>query len=135
MCLVWYRSCLLRIVVFMTVLKIVPMAGKREVLLEIFNSIERALRGRPACIDCSVLEETAGERTIIYLDRWASLDDLTLHIRSELYLRMLVAMELAAAPPEISFHEITSTRELSWVRALRELDGESSAQRLRAKNS
>ena len=99
------------------------MAGKREVLLEILHSIENALQGRPACVDCCVLEQAGGERTVLYYDQWSSPEDLTLHIRSELFLRMLLAMELAAGPPEINFHEIASTRELSWIKALREPTG------------
>lgn len=100
------------------------MAGKREVLLEILHSIENALQGRPACVDCCVLEEPVGERKVLYYDQWSSPEDLTLHIRSELFLRMLVAMELAARPPEINFHEVASTREFSWIKALRGQSGE-----------
>ena len=100
------------------------MEGKREVLLEILHSVENALRGRVACIDCCVFEQPVGERAVLYLDQWSSLEDLVLHIRSELYLRMLVAMELAERPPEVNFHEIATTKELSWVRALRVEEGE-----------
>ena len=110
--------------VVVTILKIVPMKGKREVLLEILHSIENALQGRAACVDCCVLEEPVGKRAILYFDQWSSPEDLALHIRSELFLRMLVAMELAAHPPEINFHEIASTREFSWIKALRGQSGE-----------
>jgi quinol monooxygenase YgiN len=100
--------------VIVTILKIVPMDGKREVLLEILHSIENALQGRPACVDCCVLEQRGDEKMVLYYDRWSSPEDLTLHIRSELFLRMLVAMELAARPP----------REFSWIKALRGQSGE-----------
>jgi quinol monooxygenase YgiN len=103
----------------LTLLKIVPMAGKRDVLLEILHSIEDSLRGRTACIDCGVFEQPEEERAILYFDQWLSLEDLSVHVRSELYLRMLVAMELAERPPEVNFHEIAVTKELTWVKAQR----------------
>jgi quinol monooxygenase YgiN len=119
--------------VVVTILKIVPMDGKREVLLEILHSIENALRGRAACVDCRVFEQPVGERAVLYFDQWLSIEDLTQHIQSELFLRMLVAMELAVLRPEINFHEIIATRDLSWVKALRAVNGEGLTQRRKAK--
>jgi hypothetical protein len=40
------------------------------------------------------------------------------HIRSELYFRVLSAMELANEAPEIYFHEVSDTRGLEYVEAL-----------------
>jgi hypothetical protein len=109
--------------VVLTILKIVPMDGKRKVLLEILHSIENALRGRTACVDCCVFEQMGGEMAVLYYDLWLSSEDLRLHIRSELFLRMLVAMELAASPPEIRFHEVADTKDFSWIKDLRAMHG------------
>ena len=103
----------------MTKIKIVPSAGKREAVLEILRTIERVVRGRAGCEDCAIYEQSGGEKAILYLDQWLTPEDLSRHIQSDLYLRVLLAMELAARAPEISFHEISGTRGLPWIETLR----------------
>ncbi len=102
-----------------TRINIVPLAGKREAVLEILRSIEALVRGRAGCVDCAVYEQSGGERAILYLDQWQSGEDLRRHIQSHLYIRVLLAMELAARAPEVSFHEISDTKGLPWIEALR----------------
>lgn len=103
----------------MTILKIVPLAEKRKVVLEILRSVEGALRGRAACMDCGVFEQSGDASVILYLDRWSSAEELGLHLRSDLFSHVLVAMELASGPPEISFHTVSKTVGLPWIEILR----------------
>jgi quinol monooxygenase YgiN len=105
--------------VIMTILKIVPLAEKRKVVLEILRSVESALRGRAACLDCGVFEQSGDDSVILYLDRWLSAEELSRHLRSDLFSHVLVAMELASGPPVISFHTVSKTVGLHWIEILR----------------
>jgi quinol monooxygenase YgiN len=104
----------------MTLLKIVPLAEQRKVVLEILHFVESALRGRAACLDCGVFEQSGGDGVILYLDRWLSAEELSLHLKSDLFFRVLEAMELASGPPEISFYTVSKTAGLPWIETLRE---------------
>ena len=103
----------------MTIVKIVPLTEKRKVVLEILNSVVGVLRGRATCLDCGVFEQSGDDGVILYLDRWLSTEELSLHLKSDLFPRILVAMELASGPPEISFHTVSITAGLPWIEILR----------------
>jgi quinol monooxygenase YgiN len=117
--------------VFITKLTIVPASGKREAVLEILKFVEIALRGRTECGDCGVFEQKSHEEAIVYSDQWSSMEALSLHIRSDLFLRMLFAMELAARQPEIVFYEISSEKGLGWIQDLRGTDESSCPEEIR----
>ena len=100
-------------------LKINPFPGQRQVVLDILRSVIGSTRLRSGCIDCAVYTDQGEAQTILYLEQWQSREPLDRHIRSELYFRVLSAMELANEPPEIYFHEVSDTRGLEYVESLR----------------
>ena len=100
-------------------LKINPLPGKKQVVLDIFRSVIGMTRLKSGCTDCAVYTDQGEEQTILYLEQWQSREPMDRHIRSELYFRVLSAMELACEPPEIYFHEVLDTRGLEYVESLR----------------
>jgi len=100
-------------------LKINPLPGKQQVVLDILRSVIAPTRLKSGCMDCAVYTNQGEGQTILYLEQWQSGEPLDRHIRSELYFRVLSAMELANEPPEIYFHEVSDTRGLEYVEALR----------------
>jgi quinol monooxygenase YgiN len=109
-----------------SVLKLIPCADKREAVLRILQSIVPATMAKPGCLNCGVYEEYDAENTILYSEQWRSEADLYKHIQSNLFLRILCAMDFAKDPPQISFHEISNTRHLELVENLRQ-PGDSSS--------
>ena len=99
--------------------KINPLPGKQQVVLDIFRSVIVPTRLKSGCMDCAVYTDQGEGQKILYLEQWQSRKPLDRHIRSELYFRVLSAMELANDPPEIYFHEVSDTRGLEYVEALR----------------
>ena len=106
-----------------THITIVPLPGKREAILEILRHVESTLKGRAGCEECAVSQQSGGEGAILYMDRWLSSQELGRHIQSSLFLRVLLAMELAARAPQVEFLEIAGTEGLPWVEALRARTG------------
>jgi len=99
--------------------KINPLPGKQQVVLDIFQSVIVPTRLKSGCIDCAVYTDQGEAQMILYLEQWESRKSLDRHIRSELYFRVLSAMELAGEPPEIYFHEVLDTIGLEYVKSLR----------------
>jgi len=99
--------------------RINPLPGKQQVVLDILRTVIGATRLKSGCMDCAVYTDHGEGPTILYLEQWQSREFLDRHIRSELYFRVLSAMELSGEPPEIYFHEVSDTRGLEYVEALR----------------
>jgi hypothetical protein len=55
----------------------------------------------------------------MYVEQWGSEEALDEHIRSDLYRRVLAAMELSKQSPEIKFHYVTETKGFEMVESLR----------------
>jgi len=99
--------------------KINPLPGKQQAVLDILRTVIGATRLKSGCMDCAVYTDHGEVKWIFYLEQWQSREFLDKHIRSELYFRVLTAMELARESPEIYFHEVSNTRGLEYVEALR----------------
>ena len=99
--------------------KINPLPGKQQVVLDILRSVIGRTRVKSGCMDCAVYTDQGEAQTILYLEQWQSREPLDRHIRSELYFRVLSAMELANEAPEIYFHEVSETRGFEYIEALR----------------
>ncbi len=108
-----------RSMMMVTILKIVPLSGKRGAVLGILRSVESLLSGCAGCVDCAVFEQPGKDKAVVYFDRWRTRDDLRLFIQSSLYHRLLLAMELGARAPELGFYEVTETGGLGWIQEQR----------------
>ncbi len=103
----------------LSIVKIVPLPGKREELLCVLGSIKGPIEAMSGCLDCRICQEEGEEGEIIFLEHWQSWEAFIRHIRSELYGRMLEAMELSQREPEVSFFEVSSMRGMDLLKAVR----------------
>jgi len=87
--------------------------------LEILRYVQGVARGRTGCVDSGVYEQCYEERAILYLEQWQSREELSRHIQSELYLRVLLVMELASRQPEISYYDVSEVKGMAWIEDLR----------------
>ncbi len=105
--------------VILSLIELTPIPGEREEILELLRfSVDRLL-GRPGCLSSGVYEAGDDKQTILYLERWESEEALNLHVQSNLYLGVLNAMDLAMEPREINFYEISETKSMELIVALR----------------
>ena len=100
-------------------LEMVPQIQKRQAMLEVLRFVAERVRANPGCPDCGVFEEAIGRQRIVYTEQWRSAKDLHAHIQSNLYSKILNAMELANEEPRISFHEVSQTRSMELILQLR----------------
>ena len=101
-----------------------PSLGTRKSMLEILQFVERGLLNNPACLSCGIYEKTDQQRTIRYEEKWESEQSFRSHIRSSSYLALLNAMDMAQSEPKISFSEVTNTRSMELIEALRSREAE-----------
>ncbi len=99
----------------LSIVKISPLPGKRKEILDILLSIKGPIQATHGCLACNICEEEEEERIIFYLEHWRSWADLIQHIHSNLYTRMLEAMELSRRRPEIFFYEISDIKGMELI--------------------
>ena len=100
-------------------IRIDPMPGKQLPVLEILMSVKTMTRLKHGCIYCNIYEEHDDGQKILYIEKWQAKEDMYQHIRSNLYLRVLNAMELSSKPPEVFFHEDSETAGIELIEAIR----------------
>lgn len=100
-------------------LKILPSPENRRELLGILKSVVGPSSIQPGCQGCEVYEGSLDNEAVLYLERWDYLSNMKLHIQSDLFARLLVAMEISTTRPEIQFFEISQVFGMDLVETLR----------------
>jgi quinol monooxygenase YgiN len=103
----------------LSIVKILPIPGKRKEILDILHSVKGPTQVIHGCLACCIGEEEGDERMIFYFEHWRSREEFTRHIRSNLYTRMLEAMELSEKKPEVCFFEVSAINGMELIEALR----------------
>lgn len=105
--------------VVFSVIKIVPSPKQRAQVLEILRSVADLTWPSPGCLGCCLSEEDSLQKPIRYTEQWESEETLHAHIRSELYRRLLGALELSRKEPEVKFYFASHTKGFELIEAIR----------------
>ncbi len=95
-------------------------------MVEILSSVQDLTRLLPGCVGCCLSEEAYLDNHIRYAEQWESEEALNEHIRSELYRRVLAAMELSRREPEVRFYYTSEAKGFELIESLRRHDRVSS---------
>jgi quinol monooxygenase YgiN len=91
----------------------------REEAVKILRSVLGPTQYASGCISCGLYEEVVDQNVIVIIQEWASQEDLDKYLRSEEYKRILAAMDMGSAPPEVKFIDVAHTGGLEMVEAAR----------------
>ena len=105
-------------------LRILPAPDRRAQVLEVFRAIQGPVLAQPGCRACHIYEEQGPEPAVVLVERWESQETLEAHLRSETYRRILGAIELSGAPPEIRFESVSATEGMDLIERSRAPEGE-----------
>jgi quinol monooxygenase YgiN len=98
---------------------IVAPPGKREELGKALSYLLGPTQVEPGCLSC-LLYRNWSDANVIYIEsRWETMNDLTRHICSDAYKKLLLLMEIGAEPPAIEFLTVTEVRGLELIEAAR----------------
>ena len=86
------------------------------------------IAGRTGCVPGCVSSETWINREtseIMLMEAWRSMDDLKIHINSQLYKRLLGAIEMSSRKPKISFFDCDIVRGIDLIEEVMTIAGDS----------
>jgi quinol monooxygenase YgiN len=95
--------------------------------MEVLRSIQGPVLAQPGCKAYHIYNEQGQEPAVVLVERWESKSALEAHIRSEIYRRILGAIELAGGPPEMSFEVVSGREGMELVERLRRMGGSEKA--------
>jgi quinol monooxygenase YgiN len=96
-------------------LRIVPAPHRRAEVLEVFRAVQGPVLAQPGCAACHIYEEHGPEQAVVLVERWESQAALEVHLRSENYRRVLEAIELSGAPPEVRFDYVSASNGMGLI--------------------
>jgi quinol monooxygenase YgiN len=108
--------------VIISLIELKSTLRSRGEILELLRYCADDLRTKPGCLGTGVYEAGDQNETILYLERWSSAGEFHCHIQSNLYLGVLNAMDLASAPPDVRYYEVSETKSMELIAALRSPD-------------
>ena len=89
--------------------RILPPPGRHDVVLGVLQSVQGPVRTQPGCAACDIYDEQGPEPAIVLIERWESDQALQAHLRSDIYRRVLGAIELSGGPPDIRFEHVVAS--------------------------
>jgi quinol monooxygenase YgiN len=104
----------------LSIVKITPAPEQRNEVLSILRSIRGPIQAINGCLDCRICEVEGEEDEVLFLEHWQSWESFMRHIRSEIYVRLLRAMDLSRCEPDVSFFEVTELRGMEILKAVRD---------------
>jgi quinol monooxygenase YgiN len=93
-------------------------ADKRDTLVEIGQRVAAASRAEAGCRGYQIYGDTEDPHEFVFVEEWDDDDALQEHFRTSHIAEFMRAIPGAiVAPPDVKFHEIASSRDLSELSA------------------
>ena len=105
--------------VIVGMLKLKPVEKQREAVLDLLRSVVEPIRVEPGCLGCYLCLVLDDPGTILLVYEWQSDQDLTRHLRTRRYGRILAAIELSQAEPQVEFMTVARKEGLEVIEKAR----------------
>ncbi len=93
-------------------------AEKRDDLVRIGQAVARASREEAGCLAYAVYEDTEAPDRFVFVEEWESMAALQAHFATPHIAEFMRAITGAiTAAPDVKFHEVANSIDLSEVRA------------------
>jgi quinol monooxygenase YgiN len=89
---------------------------RREELLRVGQTVVAASRQDPGCLNYALYEDTESKNEFVFVEEWEDDEALQRHFATAHIAEFMRAMRpTLVAPPDVRFHTVGSTRNLSDV--------------------
>jgi len=92
---------------------------KIPAVMAILRPVVELCRDDPGCLSCHLYEDLQEKNVLMLEEMWRTEDELNLHLRSDEYRNLLLAVELALKRPEIRFDTISSSAGIEIIEKAR----------------
>lgn len=99
--------------------RIVLHGDRLSEAVAILGPMAERTRAERGCLGCQLHQDVLEENALILEEEWASEADLERHLRSPDYRQLLLIMELATLPPEVSFDTVSGSTGFETIQKAR----------------
>jgi quinol monooxygenase YgiN len=96
-------------------LRIRVSTDKKEEVVRLLRSLIDPTRVETGCLSCHLYQDVNDERAVIWMEQWRSQGDLNRHVRTPQYKRILAAIDMSNAEPEINFDTVVETKGMQLI--------------------
>ena len=101
-----------------TIRMLIPIDRESEAL-EILGSVNEQAQFETGCIECSLYRSVEEKPRIMMEQLWNREEDALEHLRSDIYRRVLLVVEMAQEPPEVRFDVIARSSGFETIEKAR----------------
>jgi quinol monooxygenase YgiN len=85
----------------------------------LLRSLIEPTRVEAGCISCRLYHEEGEPTVITWVEEWQTEEDLKRHLKSPRYKKILVALDMAEAEPEIRFNTVVESKGMQLIEEAR----------------
>lgn len=100
-------------------LRITVPSKMRDEVLKILRLLIGPVSVLPECVSCRLYQDAEDANILTLQQVWSSSTALERHIRSDHYMKILAAMELATEPPNVEFVTASGTAGIEFIEKIR----------------
>jgi quinol monooxygenase YgiN len=93
--------------------------GKRQQVADAIFSLLGPTEVKPGCMKCQLLQSWHDPDRLVLQSSWKTPEDLTSHLQSDNYKRLLLLMELSPVAPILEFWTVQEVGGLELVQTAR----------------
>ena len=98
----------------------IPVSDEnRAGITRLLRSLIEPIQSETGCISCRLYREPKNPDVLTWVEEWRTRDDLDRHLRSQRFTRILAALDMADAEPEVRFDTVVETVGMQLVEAAR----------------
>lgn len=101
------------------ILRIPVSKDNQRKVIQLLRSLIEPTRVERGCISCRLYREIDEDDALTWLEEWDTPEDLRRHLRSPMYKRILTALDMSDAQPEVRFDTVAETRGMQLIEEAR----------------
>lgn len=101
-----------------TIRMLIPLSKQTEAL-EILGNVHSQIQFEPNCISTRLYRGVDEVRAIMVEELWKSYSDIQRHLKSDVYQRLLMVIEMAEETPDIRFETVTHAGGVEIIKEAR----------------
>ena len=98
----------------------IPVGGQsREATVKTLRRLIGPISSMTGCLSCCLYQGLGEQSELMLYQLWESEQTLQAHLRSETCRRLVEVVETAGVFPKIDFYDITKSRGIEFIEAIR----------------
>ena len=100
-------------------LRIPVSEENRASITRLFRSLIEPIQSETGCISCRLYREPKNPDVLTWVEEWRTREDLDRHLRSQRFTKILAALDMADAEPEVRFDTVAETAGMQLIEEAR----------------